>query len=55
MSEDDSNVKRLRAKDNVFSIYCKGMNEIPDFQKNTAKQKALEEQWAMFLKRADNR
>lgn len=30
------------------------MNEIPDFQKNTAKQKTLEEKWATFLKKADN-
>jgi len=30
------------------------MNEISDFQENEAKMIALEEQWAMFLKRADN-
>jgi hypothetical protein len=52
MKYDDENVKQLRAKDRIFKIYCDGMNEIPDFQKNTAKQKALEEQWAMFLKKA---
>lgn len=54
MKGDDKQVEALRAKDKIFNIFCEDMNEIPDYQENNAKQKALEEQWAMFLKRADN-
>lgn len=45
----------MRGKDKVFRLYCKAMNEIPDFQKNQAKQLALEQQWAIFLKKTSNR
>jgi hypothetical protein len=34
MVEDENQVDELRAKDKVFGIYCKYMNEIPDFQTN---------------------
>lgn len=54
MKDDEENVKQLRSKDKIFKIYCDEMNEIPDFQTNTAKQKALEEKWAMFLKKTEN-
>ena len=54
MKKDKDTVEELRCKDRMFTIYCKGMDSIPDFQKNYAKQLALEEQWAMFLKRIEN-
>lgn len=44
----------MRGHDKVFEIYCKAMNEVPDFRTNNAKQWALEYQWALFLKKARN-
>jgi hypothetical protein len=46
-------VKKMRDKDIVFQLYCNGMNMIPDFQDNRAKQLALEENFAMFFKRME--
>lgn len=55
MKKDRDTVEKLRCKDKMFSIYCRGIDSIPDFNKNYAKQLALEEQWAMFLKRVENK
>ena len=53
MEKDKKKVAILRAKDKAFQIYCKGVTSIPDFQDNYAKRIAIEEKWALFLKRMD--
>lgn len=41
MKNDRERVRTLRLKDRMFNIYCDGVNSIPDFQKNRAKQLAI--------------
>ena len=51
MKKDREIVENLRIKDEIFSLYCNEVNKIKDFQTNNAKKVAIEEQWAMFLKK----
>lgn len=41
MKLDKERVRTLRLKDRMFNIYCEGVNGIPGFQKNRAKQLAI--------------
>ena len=53
MEKDKEVVQDLKLKDEIFMIYCKGVNEISDFQNNKPKRDAIEEKWALFLKQID--
>jgi hypothetical protein len=41
----------LRLKDEIFKLYCDATDKVPGFQDDKAKRDAIEENWAMFLKK----
>ncbi len=43
----------MKLKDNCFDLFCHVVNEIPDYHSNKAKKDAIQEEWSMFLKRAE--
>ena len=53
MKKDREIVDGLKVKDEIFSLYCRQVNKIKDFQTNKAKRDAIEEAWAMFLKKIE--
>ena len=53
MEKDKEIVEKLRVKDEAFRLYCEEVNKIPDFQENKAKRDAIEEHWALFLKKVE--
>ena len=46
-------MEKLKVKDEAFRLYCEEVNKIPDFQENKAKRDAIEEHWALFLKKVE--
>ena len=51
MKNDKETVKKLKTKDKMFKYFCQAVKKIPDYTQNTAKKHAIEETWAMFLKK----
>ncbi len=54
MESDYERVENLRTRDKIFEIFCKATSQIPDYQTNKGKRDAIQEEWAMFLKRSEH-